>query len=183
MRIQHYSRAITLTSISLAAFLTLPGRCQEKNPTSRNQADECLNIADDHSKIATRYRAIRTIEDSGTHQHWLLLENLNRPGAPALLVQRACDSSRARILSEESELRSRSDIHDLSLPAIHVGDYLILSEHTRVFDAELEATALKTAAIGEGLTVRLKFGGRSLNAIATAPGRATLSEEGSEVHQ
>ena len=65
------------------------------------------------------------------------------------------------------------------MPVIHAGDYLIVSEHTRVFDADLEATALKTAAIGDSLTVRLKFGGRTLSVVATAPGRASLFEEGS----
>jgi hypothetical protein len=178
-----YSRAITRTNICMAAVLALPGWCQQSDPTVRNHPDACLNIVEDCSNTGTRYRAIRTVEDYGTHQHWMLLQNLSRPAAPAVLIQRPLDFSCARLSLERPDLRFPSDRESLSLPVIHAGNYLIVSEHTRVLDAELEAIALRPAAIGEGLTVRLKFGGRTRNAIATAPGRATLSEEGREAHR
>jgi hypothetical protein len=64
-------------------------------------------------------------------------------------------------------------LQKLPIPVIHAGDTVILTEHTSVADAELEATALSAAGVGEALTVRLKIGGR-LGAIATAPGRASI---------
>ncbi len=135
------------------------------------------------SNIATRYRAICTIEDPGTRQRWILLQNLVRPAAPALLVQRPRNFSCVRFSPQGSESHSQPDSESRSLPVIHAGDYLILSEHTRFLDAELEAIALQPAAIGDSLTVRLKFGDRILRVIATAPGRAALSGEGSEARR
>jgi hypothetical protein len=183
MRRLNYSWAITLANISLATLLTLPGRCQQSNSTVRNQPDGCSSIVDDRFKIATRYRAIGTIEDPGTHQHWILLRNLSRPAAPAALVQSPRNSSCSGFSPERSDLRFPSHSDGPSLPVIRAGDYLVVSEHTRFFDAELEASALKSAAIGESLTVRLKFGGRTLNAIATAPGRAISSDDLGEVRR
>ena len=69
------------------------------------------------------------------------------------------------------------------IPVIHAGDKLILSEHTSAIDADLEAVALTSAAIGKGLTVRLKFGSRTVSAIATAPGRASFAEGRTEVYR
>jgi hypothetical protein len=169
--------------ISLVLVSTHSGRCQQNKLTMHNQPAGCSNIFEDGLNDSPQYREIRTIEDSGTHQHWILLQNLSRPAAPALLLQGVSDFLCARPRNEKAESRSTSVFRSLSLPVIHAGDYLIVSEHTRVLDTDLEATALKPAAIGDSLTVRLKFGGQVLSVIATAPGRATLSQKRSEVRQ
>ena len=67
-----------------------------------------------------------------------------------------------------------------TLPVIHAGDQIILSEHTINSDAELEATALDTAAAGDSLRVLIKFGGHTVRAIAATPGHATRGLEASE---
>lgn len=180
-RLNHF-RVITLANILLSVVLTPFSPCQQTNPVLRKWPYQCLNTTGDRSRIATSYRAIRSFEDPGTHQHWLLLRNLSRPAAPAVLVERSLDSSCAGSSLEKSDQRSLSG-QRYSLPVIQAGDYIVVSEHTRITDAELEATALNPAAIGESLSVRLKFGGRAVNAIATAPGRATLSEAGNEVRR
>jgi hypothetical protein len=179
MRYLMFSWVTWRAIIFLAAVLTLPGQCQQSTQAARNRSDTCLNAVEDPSNIATQYREIGTIEDLGTHRHWILLRNLSRPASPAVLVETPSSLSCGRTSGEMSELLSAPDVRRFSLPVIHAGDYLIVSEHTRVFDADLEATALKTAAIGDSLTVRLKFGGRTLSVVATAPGRASLFEEGS----
>jgi hypothetical protein len=169
--------------ISLVLVSTHSGRCQQNKLTMHTLPAGCSNIFEDGLNNSPQYREIRTIEDSGTHQHWILLQNVSRPAAPALLLQGVSDLSCARPPIEEAGSRSAIDARSHSDPVIHAGDYLIVSEHTRVLDTDLEATALKPAAIGDILTVRLKFGGQILSAIATAPGRATLSQKRSEVRQ
>jgi hypothetical protein len=146
------------------------------------QPDACLNAVEPHSSIAPQYREIRTIEDRGTHQHWILLQNLNRPAAPALLLQGAQGFSCSRF-REKSGSRSKADARSFLPPVIHAGDHLIVSEHSSELDADLEATALKSAAIGNSLTVRLKAGGGTLSVIATGPGRATFLQNGIEVRR
>ena len=172
MRRLDYFRACTMVSISLA-LATLPGWCQQGYTTTVHN-DACWNTATEPSNFLTRFREIRTIEDPATHQRWMLLQNLNQPAAPALFVPTPQEFFCTGLGPKRCELTVQRASHAV----IHAGDQLILSEHTRVSDAELEATALKTAAIGERLPVRLKLGGRILSAIATAQGRATLSGEG-----
>ena len=176
-----YFPAVTLANISLMAILTCPCRCQQGNAEAPHHSDDCSTTIEDGSNLVTRLRATRTIEDPGTHQHWVLLENLSRPAAPGLLVLRPRDFSCARLGAER--LRSSSDTQSVPIPVIHAGDKLILSEHTSAIDADLEAMALTSAAIGKGLTVRLKFGSRTVSAIATAPGRASFAEGRTEVYR
>jgi hypothetical protein len=165
--------------IPLASLLALSGWCQQSRVGMRNYPAVCLNL--DDSGIASEYREIRTIEDLGTHKRWMLLRDLRHPAAPALLVQQIPGISCA--LRTDISTPSASDVRSVPLTVIHAGDYLIVSEHTRILDAELEAMALKPAAIGDSLTVRLRFGGRILSAVATAPGRATFSGEASKVQK
>lgn len=171
--------AVKRAMFSLASVLSLSGWSQESKVEIHNHPDACFHV--EGLNVASQYREIRSIEDLGTHSHWMLLRDLSRPAAPALLIQGQPDSKCARLRIEKSGLRSAPNRESTSLPVVHAGDYLIVSEHTRNLDAELEATALKPAGIGESLTVRLKFGGHILSAIATAPGRASLSQESSEI--
>lgn len=182
-RLIHFP-AFTMVTISLA-ILTLSGWCQRSDSAEHNNAwpDACLKLGEGPANFAPRFRAIRIIADPATHQQWMLLQNLSQPASPALLLLRSRDISCAGLAPERSKLPSLSDAQSLSLPVIRTGDHLILSEHTRAIDAELEAVALTSAAIGESLTVRLKFGGRTVSAIATARGRATFSDGRSEVHR
>lgn len=173
--------AIKRAMFSLASVLSLSGWSQESKVGVHNDQDACFNV--EGSSVASQYREIRTIEDLGTHTHWRLLRDLSHPAAPAVLIPGQSDSKCASLRIEKSGLRSAPNLGRTSLPVVHAGDYLIVSEHTRNSDAELEATALKPAAIGESVTVRLKFGGHILSAIATAPGRASFSQESSEVRR
>jgi hypothetical protein len=113
-------------------------------------------------------RVIRTIDDPTTRQHWLLVRNVDRPEAPAQLVQ---VSTRFHTSIGQSKPRISSLPGN---PVIRPGDRLIVSESTAVSEGRFEATALNAAAAGESLTVRFRFGGSILHALAIAPGRATL---------
>jgi hypothetical protein len=173
-------RTIHLASMALAVVSTFCAWGQQNSATARVQHAECLKFIRPLSNVAARYRAVRAIEDRGTHQHWLVLEDLSRPTAPALFVQAPGDLSCVPPRPTEAGSRLTLPVPEFSLPAIRAGDPIVLFEHTPISDAELEATALKAAAVGQPLTVRLKFGGHIVHAIANAPGRATVSAEASE---
>jgi hypothetical protein len=170
-------RVFHLAAVFLAAVPALSGFPQTLDagmPMTR-----CLEGLETQSGYGTRYRAIRAFEDPGTHQHWLLIRDQNRVTGPALLVKAqhaACVSSTLGKMNSESkplfQLRS--------IPVIHAGDRIVLLEHSAVSDAELEATALQAAAVGDPLPVRLKFGGLTVRAIAAAPGYVTVGNKTSE---
>ena len=180
MRFLSYESAVTLRCVILALLLSREAVSQQSTAVAQESAI-CLNSNLSHIHTAAKYRAIRVVEDRGTGRRWLLLQDLEHPSAPARLYPWSSQFPCAHLFAEGSQSRSPENTQNVSFPVIHAGDALLLSEHTRIADAELEGTALTSAALGETLTVRLKFGRRTLKAIATAPGRAAVSESGSEV--
>ena len=59
----------------------------------------------------------------------------------------------------------------VSLPIVHRGEALVMSEDTLTLHAEFEATALSDGARGESIMVRLRLGGKIVRANVSAPGR------------
>jgi len=60
---------------------------------------------------------------------------------------------------------------------IHTGDEVTVEEHSAVIDARLQAVALGSAAAGSELRVRLRIGGKVVDALALKPGRAVFAAE------
>jgi hypothetical protein len=150
------------------------GQDRQGDRAARSQTNACITNSGEFI-ASPSCRVIRAIEDPATRQHWLLVSDPGRPAAPALLVRTPPYSS------VPVERRSKSQIS--SLPVIHSGDRLVVSEKTAVSEGRFDATALSAAALGEVLTARLKLGGSVLHVLATAPGQATLvagRSEGSE---
>jgi hypothetical protein len=124
-----------------------------------------------HSLDRSHFKVIRIIRDFGTNDCWALERELNRPAVPASLRPVSCDS----LLSIPQFDRLSAVPGRSSIPAIHVGDKLLLTEHTSVADAQLEAIALSAGDVGDAISVRLKIGGSRLRAIATGKGRANIA--------
>jgi hypothetical protein len=114
----------------------------------------------------------REIDDPHTGARWLLLRDPSRPGGPGrlVLVQGTGRDAGRGLQPGAAEVPKQ-------LPVIHAGDRLVVEEDTAVASTRLEAVALGPAVIGGGLQVRLKIGGKLLQAIALAPGRAALQSE------
>jgi len=161
---------------AVATVFAIPSWSQHRNTTITRQTPACVAVTEAVADFARRYHAIRFIEDPGTHQRWLLLQDVSCPAGPALFIERPRKLSRGRFISQEGDSDSPLPVLKPSIPIIHPGDRIIVSEHTTVSEAKLEATALKAAAVGDDLTVRMKVGGRAVRAIATAPGHAALME-------
>jgi hypothetical protein len=179
MNHRSWSRFGHLASWSLMCGVAVSGWSQQNIVAARTDCAASFTLINPLSNVPTRYRAVRAIDDRGTRQHWLLLKDQSHPACPALLVQAPRYRSCAGLGQTEIDSRSHS-VPEFSLPVIHVGDPIVVSEHTPTLDAELEATALEAAIAGEPLGVRLKIGGQTLRAIADAPGRATRIAKASE---
>jgi hypothetical protein len=161
-------RAICWLTFFLPAVLWCQAQgCSPAKKTGPERSDPHANRLG-----GAKYRLVRAIDDPGTQKHWLLIEDLSRPGTPALLIRTTQDGAGAQCGVETTE--TQSPIPSLSVPVIHAGESVLLLEHTPISDATFEATALQAAALGESLNVRTRLGGRTLKATATAIGRAAV---------
>ncbi len=106
---------------------------------------------------------VREIDDPSSGDCWLLERDPSHPGGPGRLVLARRESS----LPESGEK-----------PVIRAGERVIVEENSPVAVARLEAVALSNGWRGSALKVRIEIGGRIARAIAIAPGRAALEEEG-----
>jgi hypothetical protein len=177
-----WHRAHSVASIALFIIPVFSGRAEQNDPANQRVPVACFK--DFETVYGTRYRAVRILDDPGTGRRWLLVQQVARPEAPALLPQMPDNHSCSKLPLEGSEGRSPTTANqNPARRVIHPGDFVILSEYTPVSDALLEAIALQPAAIGQALTVRLKSGGHLLRAVATSPGHATVLAEGDEAHR
>ncbi|HEY1578179.1 MAG TPA: flagella basal body P-ring formation protein FlgA [Terracidiphilus sp.] len=82
----------------------------------------------------------------------------------------------------QTERQGKQESRRSSQPIIHAGDSVIVIEETPSLDASYEGVALSAAQSGEPVNIRLKIGGRALQAVATARGRARLVAKAIEAH-
>jgi hypothetical protein len=105
--------------------------------------------------------ALREIHDPHTGLRWLLVKDAAHPGGPGMLV-------------EVSPREPGAETGRVAAPLIHAGDAVLVEEHNAVVDAVLQAVALGPAVSGGLFSARLKVGGRVLQVVAVAPGRAKI---------
>ena len=164
---------ISIIAVTLAAITAMPALSQKLGVIPPSA--DCSSDVNFSPALNTRYRALREIEDPSTHQRWLLIRDRERAAGPALFVKGLHCAPCAFFASGTINCGSSYQPPVRHVPVMHAGDRVILSEHPEVSDAELESTALEPAAPGDALRVRLRFGGFTARAIATASGHATLS--------
>lgn len=117
-------------------------------------------------------QVLREIVDPATGNRWLLERDADHPGGPGRLVL----AGRER-MARENEPGQALEAGGPP-PLIRAGDRVVLVAHTGVMDAELECVALGPARLGSVFPVRLKIGGRVLEAVALGPGMAEWNLEG-----
>jgi hypothetical protein len=111
---------------------------------------------------------LREIDDPNNGNRWLLMRNKQSPGGPGRLVLVAARHKVAGVAQAQGAGESGN------VPVIHLGDRLIIEEHTAVVDAVLEARALAPAMAGAAFDARLTLGGGVIRVVAVGPGRAAL---------
>ena len=117
--------------------------------------------------FCTGCTVVREIDDPHSGQQWLLLRDPAHPGGPGVLASRDSVQSNGKL--EGAIVR----LH----PAIRAGDRLTVEQSNTKFDLRLEGVALSPAALGGQFRVRLVWGGKVVEAVALAPGRAVESPE------
>lgn len=169
--------AIVLNGMALLSLLPVSVKGEHNETANPRLGSGCLTGIEAEATNRAQYRNLRVIDDPGTGHRWLLVEQISRPGAPALLVQIPSDRDLKRLgcLSETPLSR----MQEFQVPIIHAGESIALSESSATLDVQLEGTALQSAQVGAALAVRLKVGGHLVHALATAPGRARVIVGGS----
>ena len=114
----------------------------------------------------------REIVDPYSRARWVLLRDAAHPEGPGRLVpaKPGDDLHAPADRGEMSELTP-----SVVAPCIHVGDRVVVREHTAAAEVTLEAVAMEPAATGSLFHVRLRVGGKVVRAVAVAPGRAELA--------
>jgi hypothetical protein len=126
-------------------------------------------------------QVVREIDDPHTGNRWLLLRDGAHPGGPGRLVLVPKAETKHAETAADGQKSALAEVTPGEFhPIIRAGDKLIVEEHTAVIDTYLEAVALGPAVAGAVFGVRLKLGGKMMQAVALGPGRAAM-QVGTEV--
>jgi len=127
---------------------------------------------------------VREIFDRSSGNRWILQRDETGSAGPGRMVLMISPASPVDSGGRERAPSRKRREGDWTSPAliIHTGERLIVEEHTAKIESRLEAVALGQATTGAILAVRLKMGGRTVKAIACAPGRAVILR-GTESHR
>ena len=122
-------------------------------------------------------RAVRSIDDSHSGVHWLLVRDPRHPAGPGRLVNLASEQGNGTAsISHEHEALAYRDLR-LPLPVvIRAGDPLIVEDVAGCASARLEAVALGPATVGSEFRVRLRIGGAVIKVVAVAQGHAKIAD-------
>jgi hypothetical protein len=119
-------------------------------------------------------QVVREIDDPNSGARWLLMRDPEHPGGPGRLIM---VSILRKELRQDGFSGQAPDAMPPPPPIIRAGEQVIVEENSPVVEARLEGVALNPAGVGSSLEVRLQIGGKVVQAVALAPGRATLQPE------
>jgi hypothetical protein len=123
-------------------------------------------------KTAAQRKMFREITDSNSGARWILWSDPAHPGGPGYLAPAPREAGTEALKNSTD----RSDLNvAIAAPCIHVGDKIVVEEHTAAADVTLQAMAMEPAGMGSSFQARLRFGGKVVGAVALGPGRATLA--------
>jgi hypothetical protein len=132
-----------------------------------------VTLAYSGSENTTGQRKIFSeIADPNSGARWIIWRDPAHPGGPGRLVPAQPEAGSGALEDRESGSDHKPVI---AAPCIHVGDKIVVEEHTAAADVSLEAVAMEPAQSGSPFQARLRVGGKVVGAVAVAPGRATLA--------
>jgi hypothetical protein len=124
------------------------------------------------------------IRDPASGIGWRVATDPRHPEWPSRLVEisggDSCGDRLADPLRAGMKLGMANTVQS---PTVRAGDWLRVSQDTRVVHAEFNAMALSTGWPGDSIKVRLRFGGKVMRVKLTTPGQALLIEDGSELNR
>lgn len=132
-----------------------------------------------HSAGRFQCQMVREIDDLHTGDRWLLMRDTGN-GGPGRMVL-AGKGSQERTGESGNRLEGRSmqkatpAAMSTNASVIYAGDSIIVEENSPSVQARFEAIALKNAALGASLNVRLVIGRTVVHVTAVGKGRAVLA--------
>ena len=163
---------LRLVTATFTVCLALAACAQGAMQASKVGSCHARNLA---PRVMKGFRVVRVIEDPGSHLHWLIEQNIERPDWPARAIQVPDELSRRDYMSCHSDEAEKQG-SDQSSPVVHAGDALLIVEDSPAFRAYLEGVALNNGESGGSISARLRIGGKVVAAVVTAPGRAVLDD-------
>jgi len=148
----------------------------QSESTNLIAAKDALSIDVLNQALRDSRRVVRAMDDRNTNLRWLLLKDGQHPTGPGRLV--AIQTSSRNAAAADSQRLGSGPVR----PLIKIGDRVVVEEHTRAFDARFEAVALEAASAGSNLRVRLRLGGKIVDAVAQGPGLVEMAT-GREGHR
>jgi hypothetical protein len=164
-----------VAGFALFAGVAAASPCQSLSTSEPHRFNEevSLELSPVESAPAS---CVREILDRSNGNRWILQHNRTGSAGPGRMI--LITSSASPIASGSREKvpspKRRGVAWPTPAPIIRAGERLIVEEHTAMVEASLEAIALGQATTGAVLVVRLKVGGKTVKAIARAPGRAVI---------
>jgi hypothetical protein len=153
-----FIHSVIIPALLLCAGVFLPCRASA----------QCRAI--EPARVPVDSRSVRSLEDRGTGQRWLLLAPDRFPGGPGTWISWDERRNAGHVRPEAA----------LALPVaviVHSGDRLSLVDSTGMAKALFDAVALGPAAIGQSFPVRLIATGHTLRAVATGHGCAEIAPQ------
>jgi hypothetical protein len=136
------------------------------------------------AKIEGGRRDHQMIKDAASGKSWRVAGDPRHPEWPARLVEVVGGGSCGDQPADPLRTGERRGMSKNSRAiAVRAGDWLRVSQDTRVVHAEFDAIALGGGMSGDSIKVRLRFGGKVMRVKVSAPGRALLIGNISEVHR
>lgn len=165
-------------AIAVMALAAVAVRAQAAQQVVQNSAPNGQAQASADTQVGGE--VLREILDPATGQQWFLERQADRPGGPGRLVMSG-NGQTGKASGRRIEPKAGT-APKVVPPVIRAGDRLVVVAHTTVMDAALEAVALAPAQVGSTVPVRLKVGGKVMQAIARGAGRAEWSPGNGERH-
>ena len=119
-------------------------------------------------------RVVSAFDDRSTNLRWLLVEDEDHVSGPGRLLPIQTSRQGSETAGGEAA-RSKWPGVALVRFLIKAGQQVVVEEHTRALDARFEAVALESALAGSKVKVRLKLGGKTVDAVAEASGLVVIA--------
>ena len=128
--------------------------------------------------MAVQNSVFREIVDAGSGVRWVVLRDASHPEGPGHLLPA---KPVGEVLTPGHSLEKHISVPAVVAPCIHVGDRIVVEEHTAMAEVHLDAVAMEPAVPGSICRVRLKVAGKVALAVVVAPGKAELAVAGGTV--
>jgi hypothetical protein len=152
-----------------------------QDPTSGSKAG--CDARNPELSISEGFRALRVVEDPGSHRRWLIEQNVARPEGPARVVQIPNELSCGTETNWRNDQVEKRNGQIKSTPLVRAGEVVRIVQESPTVRVDLEAMALSSGGRAETIAARLRMSGKVVIAVVAGPGRAVLPSARNESYR